>query len=222
MSDTRIIRISIRDFALPVPRLGSIEAHSGYGRALEGAEIHLAVQARRAEIDATYRAEVPLSRTFKQGDYEFVVGGRMDGLYLPEVGAPRIEEIKSTFSVPDLKRKLEERGFAHPYNLQLLTYGYFYRLEHGVDPELTFHLVSTRGQGSDDLEILLDVDAYERWLAQRLAELAAEVAHAERRAVRRRKLARKFPFPFETPRAGQRELIATIESGMLEKKRMLI
>jgi DNA excision repair protein ERCC-2 len=36
-----IRRLSVRDFALPVPRVGSIEPQSGYGRAsLDGQEIH--------------------------------------------------------------------------------------------------------------------------------------------------------------------------------------
>jgi DNA excision repair protein ERCC-2 len=43
----KVITIAVRDFALPVPRTGSIEAHSGNGRgATEGREIHIRVQRR--------------------------------------------------------------------------------------------------------------------------------------------------------------------------------
>ena len=59
------ITIALRDFALPVPRSGSIEAHSGYGRAAEeGREIHVRVQKKRLKSDAAYESEVPVSCSF--------------------------------------------------------------------------------------------------------------------------------------------------------------
>lgn len=208
------IALSIRDFALPVPRTGSIDSNSGYGRAMDGQEIHLRVQDRRAREDDTYEAEVPIEARLEREGFLFKVGGRMDGLFRQ---TPRIEEIKSTFSVPDLVRRLTDTEYEHPYNLQLLTYGYFYQLEHGVIPKLSFHLVSTRSQESHDLELELDVEEYEAWMERRLAELVEEARKAEKRAARRRKIAQEFPFPFETPRRGQRELIQMVGEGFAAK-----
>ena len=92
------ILLPIRDFAVPVPRTGSIEAHSGYGRALaEGQEIHLRVQALRTRLDPLYRAEVAIQQEFEREDYRFEIGGRMDGFFATD--PPRIEEIKSAFSL---------------------------------------------------------------------------------------------------------------------------
>jgi len=49
---TDIITMPLGDFALPVPRTGSIETHSGYGRsASDGQEIHIRVQKKRAKAD---------------------------------------------------------------------------------------------------------------------------------------------------------------------------
>ena len=59
--------------------------------------------------------------------------------------------------------------------------------------------------------------AYEEWLDQRLAELEAEAIAAEKRAARRRKEGLALEFPFPRPRAGQVELIETVEQGMREK-----
>ncbi|HAR41053.1 MAG TPA: DEAD/DEAH box helicase [Bdellovibrionales bacterium] len=216
----KLITLSIREFALPVPRTGSIDAQSGYGKAQEGQEIHLRVQASRLKDDPSYEAEVPLSQSFEREGYCFKVGGRMDGFFPGE--PPRIEEIKSTFNIWDLSRRLTEFPLGHPYDLQLQTYGYFYWLEHQVVPRLFFHLVSTRGRETHDLERELNIQGYAVWLENRLDELVIEAQKAEKRASRRRKIAVDFTFPFDNPRRGQLELIASIEEGMKEGKRMLV
>jgi len=217
----KIITVPLRDFALPVPRIGSIEANSGFGRsALEGQEIHQRVQKQRAKADPSYQAEVPITGIFDRGGFRFQVQGRIDGLFRQE--PPKIEEIKGSFNVRELARRLAIDPFAHPYCLQLLTYGYLYRLEHGVIPALSFHLVSSRSGDAVDLELPLDVAAYEEWLERRLAELVVEAGLAEKRAARRRKAAADFPFPFATPRPGQIDLIATVEEGMASARPILL
>jgi DNA excision repair protein ERCC-2 len=90
----KLIPVAISAFALPVPRTGSIEAHSGFGRAaLEGQEIHVRVQKKRAKSDPSYEAEVGLSRSFEREGYWFRIDGRMDGIFRTD--PPRIEEIKT-------------------------------------------------------------------------------------------------------------------------------
>ena len=75
----KLVTIPLRDFAVPVPRTGSIEAHSGYGRAAaDGQEIHGRVQKKRAKADPAYQAEVPVSSQFERDGYRFRVDGRMD------------------------------------------------------------------------------------------------------------------------------------------------
>ena len=153
------VSLPIREFAMPAPRKGSIEANSGYGRQLEGQEIHQRVQEIRSEDHSSYEAEVRIERAFERGGFRFVVGGRMDGLFRTD--PPKIEEIKSSFNACELSKKISESGMEHPYWLQLATYGYFYWLEHQVMPKLSFHLVSTRDGESEDLEIQLDAAKYE-------------------------------------------------------------
>jgi len=215
------ITIALRDFALPIPRTGSIEVHSGYGRAAEeGREIHVRVQKRRLKSDAAYESEVRVSCSFERAGYQFRIDGRMDGIFRHEL--PKIEEIKTGFNIHDLSRRLSGNPLDHPYCLQLLTYGYFHWIEHKILPKLSFHLVSTRSRQSQDLDVQLDVPAYEKWLGLRLDELVVEVRKGEKLAARRRKIAASLAFPFENPRPGQREIIRTIDEGMLEKRPMLI
>jgi DNA excision repair protein ERCC-2 len=220
-SGRKEVKLSIRDFAMPAPRTGSIDSMSGYGRSsLEGIELHQLVQGKRENAFPEYRAEVKTTHTFSRGEYDFVVEGRLDGIF--DGDPPKIEEIKSTFNIDELNRVLQRKRTDHPYNLQLLTYGYFHFKETGVTPELTFHLISTRNRATLDLEVSLDVPEYETWLERRLIELENEAIAAEKRAARRRKVAAKFPFPFEKPRPGQVDLIATIEETQKERKRLLV
>jgi DNA excision repair protein ERCC-2 len=219
----KLIKLALREFAVPTPRQGSIEMNSGYGRAMvEGIELHQQVQRKRELEHDDYEAEVKFSHTFERGGYQFLVEGRMDGIFDSGGTSPKIEEIKSTFEVHELLKKLRNAETSHPYCLQLLSYGYIYYLQNEVMPELSFHLISTRSRSTEDLEMNLDLKEYEGWLDRRLDELVVEAIAAEKRSERRRKIAKKFPFPFEKPRSGQVELIETIEKGMLENQRMLV
>jgi len=215
------VTVPLTEFALPVPRTGSIEAHSGYGRAAaEGREIHLRVQRKRAKSDPLYQSEVPVSFLFDREAYQFRIDGRMDGIFRHD--PPRIEEIKSSFNVRELCRRLADSPMGHPYCLQLLTYGYFFWRERRVLPVLSFHLVSSRSGESFDLALSLDVTLYEQWLHARLDELVDEARQAEKRAARRRKVAAGFAFPFPRTRPGQVELMNEIGEGIAAGSPMLI
>lgn len=217
----KLVTIPLRDFAVPVPRTGSIEAHSGYGRsAADGQEIHARVQKKRTRADASYQAEVPVSTLFDREGYRFRVDGRMDGIFRHD--PPLIEEIKTGFHIRELAHRLAGNPLDHPYSLQLLTYGYLHWREHRVLPRLSFHLVSTRNGDSQDLPLALDLPLYEMWLELRLDELVREARDAEKRAARRRKIADRFAFPFATPRPGQIQLMEEMERGMAAGKPMLI
>lgn len=219
------VSIPITEFAVPAPLRGSIDTLSGFGRASElGLEIHAEVQAKRISAHANYRAEVPISRQIDGEEFVFEIGGRIDGLFETRHagGRPKIEEIKSTFNIFELQKRLRDGVDTHPYCLQLRTYGYFYFLQNGVLPDLSFHLVSSRNRETFDFEIKLDVENYEGWLKRRTAELVFQARLAEKRARRRREAALKLPFPFSQPRSGQLELIETIANGMKERHPMLI
>ncbi len=221
MTSKKVVTLSIGDFALPVPRRGSIDALSGYGRTTQlGIEIHQRVQKQRARDFENYESEVPIQWEAERGDFLFRVAGRIDGIF--NGARPRIEEIKSTFQVQALAKRLREGLYEHPYNLQLLTYGYFWFKKEGVVPDLEFHLVSTRNLDSENHHVHLDPADFEEWLEKRLDELEAEAITAEKRAARRRNEGASLAFPFDKPRSGQVELIETVGQGMAEKRRMLI
>ncbi|MBC7465558.1 MAG: ATP-dependent DNA helicase [Bdellovibrio sp.] len=216
------ISLGVSDFAVPAPRRGSIDAHSGFGRGPQtGIEIHLKIQSKRAiDFPLVYKSEVSVTQEFKKDGYVFEVGGRMDGFF--DFEKPRIEEIKSTFNIYDLLRNLKDKQDEHPYCLQLKTYGYIYWLQNNKIPELKLHIVSSRNGETVDLDLKLDLMQYEAWLQLRLEELVHEVRLDEKRIARRMKAAKAFTFPFAKPRSGQIELIETIEQGMKDDRPMLL
>lgn len=217
----KLIKLSVQDFAMPAPRRGSIEPSSGFSTSLQkGIELHQKVQAERIAMIPDYESERSIAWTFEKDDYRFEISGRMDG-YIPGT-KPLIEEIKSSFNIFELSRRLKDKRFDHPYFIQLLTYGYFHWLHHGEKVDLTFHLISSRREESIDIEMYWDVREYESWLKRRLDELVIEAKKAEKRFLRRTKLSENMPFPFPKPRMGQMELIDFIEKGMSSGKRMML
>lgn len=206
------ISIAIRDFALPVPRTGSIELHSGYGPApMTGQHAHMIAQAMRAEEHSNYRAEVWTSQTFTVGEYQFTINGRMDGVF--DGGHTKIEEIKTAFNIEELKKKLITNP-NHPYCLQLKTYGYFQYMQTRIVPELTFHLASMRNRKTLDVPITLDIEEYEIWLQLRLAELVEEAKVMEASTKRRKKISKAIAFPFERPRPQQMDLLQAVADSV--------
>jgi DNA excision repair protein ERCC-2 len=221
MNDGKRVLLSVTEFAVPSPRRGSIDAHSGFGRSQQlGIELHQQVQALRLKTCSGYRPEVSTSFEFPKENYRFEVSGRMDGLF--ETEEIIIEEIKSSFNIYELSKRIRDIGFEHPYCLQLLTYGYIYWKKNQIQPKLNLHLISSRNGESLDIELELNVNTYESWLNRRLLELVEDVKRAEKRIKRRKKAAEKFQFPFENPRSGQIELIQTIEEAMKEDRPMLL
>lgn len=224
-SKLKQVAIGVTEFALPSPLRGSIDVLSGFGRASEvGIEIHQQVQAMRAVQNAEYRSEVQMNQIFESEEFCFEIGGRVDGVFESKVvgSTAKIEEIKTTFNIFELQKRLRDGRDEHPYVLQLRSYGYFYWFKNGIAPELSFHLVSTRNRESFDLAIPLDIGGFEAWLKRRLVELVHQARLAEKRARRRRATSETLPFPFEKPRSGQIELIETIQGGMVGKNPMLI
>lgn len=215
------VHLAVSEFALPAPRRGSIDPSSGFSRgAAVGLELHQRLQTQRQGAIPGYVAEEVISQEFERGGFTFVISGRLDGVVHGEV--PWIEEMKSSFNIFELRKRLLEEPDLHPYCLQLKTYGYFYFLQHQKMPLLKMTLISSRNFETSDFFIPLHRVSFEKWLELRLEELVQEAKLAEKRAKRRRKAAGELVFPFPRPRPGQVDLIQTLEKGMSEQRPLLI
>jgi len=217
----RTIKMDIRQFAVPSPRVGSIETHSGYGPLpLSGQEIHQMVQRKYERDIPAFVSEKPFSLTIAMSPYSLIVSGRADGLITGE--PTEIFEFKTAFDVEELYKKiLADQN--HPYVWQLRTYGYIHYKQSGEVPVLTLKLLSQRNwRKTLEIDIELNVDDYEKWLERRLDELQDEIKAKEKVFRRRVKNAESMEFPFPVPRPGQKELVATVKKSFEDEIPLLI
>lgn len=216
----RKISIDIRNFALPSPLVGSIETHSGYGGTpLNGQEIHQILQKKKEKENPNYTAEKFISLSFEVKPYEFVVSGRIDGIY--NAAQTIIEEIKSSFDVDKLFERLSS-DYNHPYIWQLRTYGYFHFKQTNEIPLLKMELISSRNFSTINMDIDLNVEHYEEWLQRRLVELVKETKINEKIFEQRLLTAEEMKFPFPNPRPGQMELVQTVADNFEENTPIII
>lgn len=215
----KTVFLAITDFALPVPRQGHIESHSGYGPLPEvGSDLHRLIQSERMAEEKSYESEVRVQHTFTSKKNRYHVAGRIDGLFSK---IPKIEEIKTTYNLTDLVDRLQKSEW-HPYRLQAQTYAYLYWLKTGRVAETVIHVVSARTGEGVDVDVLFNPIQYEIWLQERLNELDLEVQLFDK-TLRRRKLAhRALTFPFPEPREGQEALMKTIDDSIAEKKFLML
>lgn len=228
MSKTRSsISLPIRDFALPSPLTGSIEANSGYAQifggadklAGEGRDIHIKIQKERQKVFTAYKAEHKLAHKFEGSKYIFSVSGRADGFV--DGVTPTIEEIKSSLNHKELAARLAvDRD--HPYRLQLATYAYIVYLERQVVPVTRFLITGNLSDSIEEVTVEFSPADYENWLARRLKELEKQIDDEIKARKRRQDIAQKLVFPFAKPRPGQRELIDDLTFDVSERHQVLI
>lgn len=212
---SRFIKISVKEFALPIPRRGHIESISGFGRsALDGIELHKQIQQQRHEDTPGYESEFSIVHKFPVHRHIIEIAGRIDGIVS---GEPIIlEEIKTTNQVRELKERLTTNPW-HPYALQLQTYGYLYFRQTGVLPQLQFVLACQRREQAEVLPITFNLEQAEQWFYARLQEVFQENVARAKMVRRRKRIARQLSFPFQKLRPGQAELIAAVEDGIETK-----
>lgn len=220
------ISLGVRDFALPVPRIGSIEAHSGYGpMPKSGQSVHDEFLRKRRGAIAGYDLEVKVKYGFVSEKCIVSVSGRIDGAYQKATSGtdsvPVFEEIKTDFNIALLKAALKSAP-DHPYWLQLRTYGYIYFKEAGVIPQLALILVSVRDGSHEVLETELDVKAYEQWLGKRIPEVLEEYENIETHRGRRQLVSKALEFPFDAVRQGQQQLIDDVSASVRSGRSMLV
>jgi DNA excision repair protein ERCC-2 len=208
--------LSVIEFALPSPRVGSIDTYSGFGiTSKQAIKKHQEIQLAKQKEDANYQAEVRITNTFAYQRKRFQVSGRMDGVYIGEDFI--IEEIKTGFDTHKLANVLKDTFYTHPFWLQLQTYGYMHWLNTDKIPTLQLLLVSLRKDKSQLLSLPFDIQRYEAWLATRLEELHNDTLEAKKRISRRKKTSQILVFPFEAPRPHQNELINAITTQLTKK-----
>ena len=198
------IQISVRGLVEFIFRTGDIASGDGSfskNAMLEGSRIHRKIQGK---MGLNYEAEVPLSITIEQPDYELTIEGRADGILTEEDGVT-IDEIKGVYKKLD---HMECPVFVH--QAQAMCYAYIFALQHGIEHigiQMTYVNLDTEEikYFHEDftfaaLEEWFDelIRAYKKW---------SDFQYAWR--ILRQESIQKLQFPFPY-RKGQKELAAGV------------
>jgi DNA excision repair protein ERCC-2 len=219
--EAKTISLSVRDLASDAALCGSISAEGmPAARAALGREAHEAHQDARAGTDTTYRSEQTLRHTFPFEGWTVTVQGRIDGVY-EHRGHTVIEEIKSVDSIERAVEQLEAGGYS-VWLRQLQTYMLLLGQKSSRPTDGFLVLVELRTGETRRVPVELDETALAQVIATRLRTLIDE--HAARRAWYERlsTLADEVPFPFESMRPYQDEMIRRIEAALASRTHLLV
>jgi len=219
--DTHTLSLSIRDLAADETTMGSISAEAmPAARAALGREAHTTHQHARTEAHPGYQSEVLITHTFECDTWTVKAQGRMDGVYrLDEANV--VEEIKSVRSIDHAVEKLNA-GAYRAWTLQLRLYMLFLGRESGLTTHGDLVLVEIRAGAGRAVRVALDQDELEAAVTARVRAIISE--HEQRLAWRERlsQLAGEVPFPFDTMRPHQDEMVRRIEAALGERTHTLV
>lgn len=208
------IKISVRNLIEFILRCGDIDSgFCGSKRAVEGTRIHRKIQKNR---DGNYESEVIVKHTIDFDDFTLTIEGRIDGV-LEKDGQFCIEEIKS---VTDPVSYINE-NFNPLHWAQVTCYAYLFSAKENlvsVDLRLIYCEVETekikeftRHSTFIELETFFNdlIKSYEPW-----------VRFDIKRISERNESLKKLTFPFNSYRAGQRELAASVYRSIKNKRNL--
>lgn len=209
-------KIAIRELVEFILRSGSIdEGKNSNHTPQEGARIHRRLQ---KEAGADYQKEVWLKKPLEIADTAVQIEGRADGIYIEEEQV-FIDEIKTS----ETPFEELEAGIIDLYFYQAMVYAYIYSEQEKlseISTRLTYFQTTEekitrqiRSFTFEELTIFFEdlVKRYEDWL----------VFQMQWREKRNDSL-RALNFPFDTYRAGQRELAAAVYKTIHAQQKLFV
>jgi DNA excision repair protein ERCC-2 len=215
--------MAVRAFVAPLEPSGSIDAAQASYQEEDplalGRLLHGRVQKRLLKDHPGTQAEVPVQALLARPGFSCRVRGRMDAL-LP--GDPEVvEEIKTGFRPAAILQALREDP-VHPFALQARMYAWIRWRQTGAPPACRLRIIGLLDEEEVVQELPWDPPAFTRWVEGRLEELHRAFLRAQARAAERRELASRLPFPFPSPRPGQRELSHRVAQALAQGRRLLL
>lgn len=217
------IRVSVRKLVEFILRAGDITTGKGGlmdpDAMQEGSRMHRKIQKR---MDASYRAEVPLSVTVPfevdEESAEMIIEGRADGVYYKEdIETYGIDEIKCMYMPVE---KLEEAIPVH--EAQAKCYAYIYAKENEcsqMEVQMTYCCLE-----DENIKRFSKIYSYEElknWFLALTKEYEKWMTNQIRWERKRNTTIKELEFPFSY-REGQKQLVTGVYQTILRKKRLFI
>ncbi|MBQ3008753.1 MAG: PD-(D/E)XK nuclease family protein, partial [Oscillospiraceae bacterium] len=208
------IRIAIKRIVEFVLRSGSIDSRfTGTDRALLGAEIHRKIQRREGK---KYKAEQSLSIDISEGDIDYTLYGRADGI-IREEESIIIDEIK-TVSTPV---EMIDENYNKAHWAQACFYGYIVCKDEDVDSvtvQLTYYNIDT--EEIKRIQKLFTVNELENNVIQVLKGYRKWAELSKIWLDKRTESLKELKFPFENYRQGQRPLAVSVYNTIKNNDRL--
>lgn len=220
------LHISVRNLVEIMLRSGDIDNRIGSGvdadSMLEGSRIHRMIQ---KQMGVEYRAEVAMSYRKEYENYDIVVEGRADGIFVTEEGLPAIDEIKT---MKRDVRQLTEPIMVH--EAQAKCYGYFFldKLRQNGEanlPETNIVIQMTYcTQETEELKQFRHTYTgleLETWFSELIDGYRTWVDFLYQHAKKRTETVKPLLFPFDY-RKGQRDMVVSVYRSLQRKKHLFV
>lgn len=212
-----ILKISVRNLVEFLCQSGDIDNRfSGVSdkTAMEaGRKAHRKIQ---KSMGPEYRAEVPLKLEILGEEYNIVIDGRADGIFLDEEIC-YIDEIKGTGRE---LRYLTEASYVH--KAQAMCYAYIFGKMEKLDKVgIRNTYIHLETEEIRYFEEILKYEEIEQWFDKLLAELKKWADYIKEHSEVRDKSIRELEFPFEF-RQGQRNLAVNVYKSISMGKKLFI
>jgi len=220
--DDKNISLSVRDLisinpnpqkilsSFPLPQRGRL-----------GKEAQTRLQQKKASSFGLFHKEKTVSHNFNHRTYHFSIHGRIDGIYeLPH--KIEVEEIKSVIvSTKDFKNlKID----SYPeYTEQVLIYSYLLHIEkhkHEILPILT--LINLIDNKSRSIKLDFDPGLTKKLILQRCNHIINKIQREQKNRQHRLLELAKVNFHLPEKRAGQEQMMTTVESVLDHGEHLII
>ena len=212
-----ILKISVRNLVEFLCQSGDIDNRfsgvSDKASMEAGRKAHRKIQ---KSMGPEYRAEVPLKLEISGGEYNIIIDGRADGIFLDE-DICYIDEIKGTGRE---LRYLTEASYVH--KAQALCYAYIFGKMEKLDRvgirNTYIHLETEEVRYFEEI---LKYEEIERWFDELLTELRKWADYLKEHSEARNQSIKSLKFPFEF-RPGQRNLAVNVYKSVFMGKNLFI
>ena len=212
-----ILKISVRNLVEFLCQRGDIDNRfsgvSDVSNMEAGRKAHRKIQ---KSMGPEYRAEVPLKLEIYGEDYNIVVDGRADGIFLAEEIC-YIDEIKGTGKE---LRYLTEPAYVH--RAQAMCYAYIFgKMENLNKVGIRNTYINLETEEIKYFEEILTYEEIEKWFDDLIAQLRKWGDYVYTHNLDRNESLKKLEFPFEY-RRGQRELAVNVYKSISLGKNLFI
>lgn len=211
------INISVKSLVEFTLRSGSLELGvASIPDPIKAIRVHQKIQ--NARKNNSYQSEISLTHLVEGEDFDLKIRGRLDGLYTTEEGVI-IEEIKTTLDQP--KFAASQNDVLHWG--QVKVYALIYMLLNHLSC-ITIRLCYCHLETLEEFNVdkVMEIEVLQLFFDTIINRYSSWMSITNDHRIKRNHSAKSLRFPFETYRAGQREMAVRVYHAIRSKENIMI